>query len=221
MNKVVNVNLGAVPFIIDENAFEHLSKYMELLKIHFKHMEGSEEILSDIESRLGELFTEYLGTRQIVEITDVKKAIGVMGTPEDLGAEEEWEEITDNSKERQEEGDYNNQKRKYQTGKRLFRDKENSIISGTCSGIAAYFGVADPVWVRIGFVLAGLASAGSAILVYLIIWAITPAAKSAKDRLMMRGEKIDVDAISRKVKEEFDNVEKQFNQFSDSFKKKR
>ena len=220
MKKVVNVNLGGRPFTIDDDAFEKLSAYLKLLQVHFKQMEGSEEILADIESRLGELFTEYLETRQIVTMTEVKRAIEVMGTPEDLGAEEEWEEINSNSSGEDVFEKRKKTKTRYTTGKRLYRDRENRIISGTCSGLAAYFGISDPVWVRIAFVLFALGSVGTVILVYIIIWAITPEAKTAKDRLMMHGERIDVDAISKKVKEEFNEMEKQFNEFSESFNKK-
>lgn len=216
MKKTINVNLGGQPLIIDEDAFQHLSKYLELLKIHFKKTEGSAEILADIESRMAELLTGELDGRPIVGIEDVRKSISVMGTPEDLGAEQDWEDITENLEKKSEP----KSKKNYTTGKRFYRDPDNAIISGTCSGLAAYFGISDPLWVRIAFVILMLVF-GSTLIVYIVLWAITPEAKSAKERLLMHGERIDVDAISKKVREEFEKMEKQLNDLSDSFGSKK
>lgn len=33
------------------------------------------------------------------------------------------------------------------------RDEETAIVGGICSGLSAYFGVEDPVWMRLIFVL--------------------------------------------------------------------
>lgn len=222
MKKTVNVNLGGQPFIMNEDAYKHLSKYLQLLTVHFKKTEGSAEILADIESRMAELINGELSGRPIVALEDVRKAISIMGTPEDLGAEKEWEEVTE-THEKQGESESSGSaegKRNYTTGKRFYRDPDNAIISGTCSGIAAYFGISDPLWVRIAFVILMLAY-GSTLIIYIVLWAITPEAKSAKDRLLMHGEKIDVDAISKKVREEFEKVEKQLNDLSDSFGSKK
>jgi len=194
-----------------------LVKYLELLRVHFEKTEGSDEILKDIEARMAEIFSDILKDRKIVSTEDVNVAIGIMGTPEDLGAEEEWEEIaTDPTA----ENNARDGQGRYKTGRRLFRDPHNKIVSGTCSGIAAYFGVPDPVWIRLAFVISALISAGTTLILYIVLWVITPEAQSAKDRLLMHGEKIDVDAISKKVKEEFEKMEKQINDLGSSFKSK-
>jgi len=216
MKTTVNVNLGGQPFIMDEDAFQHLSKYLKLLKVHFEKTEGSTEILADIESRMAELISSELNGRSIATLEDVSKAISVMGTPEDLGAEEDWEEVT----QQQESNEKKQKTGNYKTGKRFFRDPDNAIISGTCSGLAAYFGISDPLWVRIAFVIL-LFAYGSTLIVYIVLWAITPEARSAKERLLMHGERIDVDAISKKVREEFEKMEKQINDISDNFKSKK
>lgn len=44
-------------------------------------------------------------------------------------------------------------------------DKANAKIAGVCAGIAKYAGI-DPMLVRVGFVIAGLVSVGTAALVY-------------------------------------------------------
>ncbi len=57
--------------------------------------------------------------------------------------------------------------------KRLYRSRREKMLSGVCGGIAEYFGL-DPVLVRIIWVVLALASLGTAILIYLLLWLIVP-----------------------------------------------
>ena len=86
MNKISNINLGGFPFTIDEDAFATLDKYLKTIHKHFRKSEGYEEITTDIETRMAELFQEKLEGRPIVTLPDVKNVIAIMGTPEDFGA---------------------------------------------------------------------------------------------------------------------------------------
>ena len=63
MNKVLNINLGGMPFTIDEDAYDYLKKYLDTIHRHFRQSEGYTEITSDIESRMAELFKEKTGSR--------------------------------------------------------------------------------------------------------------------------------------------------------------
>ena len=205
MNKVQQINLGGVPFTIDEDAYEHLRRYLETIHRHFRESDGYEEITNDIEARLAELFQEGLGNRKIVTISDVKNAIVIMGTPEDFGAEPIVEE--ERAKERQ-----------YRPGRRLFRDPEEEIIGGVCAGIAAYLGINDPLWIRLAFILLTITS-GFGIPAYLILWAIVPQAKTASDRLAMRGEPINISTIGKIVEEEVEHFSQKVSELGG--KKKR
>ncbi len=211
MNKVMHINLGGTPFAIDEDAYERLSIYLDSLHRHFRYTEGYEEITSDIEARMAELFRNSLGGRQIVSIIDVDEAIAVMGTPEDFGAGVAGEDPLQEGAESTGSG--------YRTGKRLFRNPEDKVVSGVSSGIAAYFGISDPVWVRLLFVLVTF-SGGFGIPIYLILWAIMPPARTASDRLAMRGEPINIQSISRIIREEFGHLQDKMEQMGEEFKKK-
>lgn len=201
MNKVFNINLGGYPFTIDDNAYQHLSSYLKTIHNHFQDSEGYEEITSDIETRIAELFQESLGNHPIVTLKMVKEAITIMGTPEEFGAEpidDFQEEPAPKSNNR------TGKKQQYKTGKRLMRDSEDQVIGGVCSGIAAYFGIADPLWVRIGFVLFTI-SGGVGIPAYVILWAILKEAKTSSDRLAMRGDDINISNMAKVVEEEVTN----------------
>ncbi len=196
MNKTININLGGYPFTIDEDAFESANHYLHALGSHFGSGEGAGEIMQDIESRMGELINRKKGNRTIVNKLDVLEAIVVLGTPEEL-RNIDFSESTTKSKRSSESF-------QLKTGKRLFRDPNDKIFGGVCSGLAAYFGIHDTVWVRIAFFLFTML-AGSGVVVYIVMWAIIPPAKTVSDRLEMMGEPTNVNNIAKLVKEELED----------------
>ena len=198
MNKIFNINLGGYPFTIDDDAYRRLDKYLSTIQKHFADSEGCEDIISDIEIRIAELFNEHMKGQPIVSLREVEKIISIMGTPEDFGAT--IEEETDHSK----TAHSGKTQQKTSGGKRLFRDPDEKVIGGVCSGLAAYFGIDEPVWVRLFMVL--LIFTGFAPLIYIVLWIAIPEAKTSGDKLSMRGEKIDVSNIARKVEEEINNL---------------
>jgi len=56
--------------------------------------------------------------------------------------------------------------------KRVFRSKQDRVISGVCGGIAEYFNI-DPVWIRIIAVVLAIME-GVGIVLYVIAWIIIP-----------------------------------------------
>ncbi len=206
MNKVLNINLGGYALTIDDDAYEYLSAYLDSIRRRFSESDGRDEILRDIESRLGELISGSMGSRTIVMLPDVEAAVEIMGKPEDFGAEPV------ESRQSTSTGSKTGAKGAIRTGKRLFRDEEDASVGGVCSGLAAYFGMTDPVWMRLIFVLLTLLSAGFWIPAYILLWILVPPAKTAADRLAMRGEKINVDNIAKEVEEGFDRISNKVNE---------
>ncbi|UPT67599.1 MAG: PspC domain-containing protein [Sphingobacteriales bacterium JAD_PAG50586_3] len=86
------------------------------------------------------------------------------------------------------------------------------------SGIGAYFGI-DPVWLRIAFAIAILVF-GSGIMLYIILWAVIPAAKTPAEKLEMRGDRYDLDSIKRSFKEEGERFGKRVSDWGDEMNKK-
>jgi phage shock protein PspC (stress-responsive transcriptional regulator) len=216
MNKTFNINLGGFPFHIDEDAFEYMQKYLTSIRRHFSVSEGCDEILYDIEVRMAELFQEHLKGRSIVSMKEVEGVITIMGKPEDFGAEP-IDHVNINQGRDKKGGGH-----KINTGKRLFRDPDDKKVGGVCSGIAAYFGVEDPIWIRLAFVLF-LFFGGFGFMTYLILWIIVPEAHSASDKLAMRGEPTTVENIARIVEDEINELGEKINEWGKDFgsKKKR
>jgi len=200
MNKTISINLAGVVFNIDENAYQKLDKYLQTISGYFSEADGKKEIMADIESRVAEMFQERMSnTRNVISEEDVDHVISIMGQPEDYLENHEGEKSTET--ETESEATY--------TEKRLFRDPDNRVLGGVCSGIGHYFGF-DPIFLRILFVLA-LVFFGSGVLLYIILWAIIPKAVTASDKLQMKGEAITVDNIKRRVQDEAERVKKKIN----------
>jgi len=211
MNKTVTINISGIIFHIEEDAYEKLGKYLATIKGYFASSESGNEIISDIEARIAELLQSKINAgKQVVLMVDVNDVITALGTPEEFGINEEPEKEKNSPVEKNEP-----------IKKRIFRDPDEKAIGGVCSGIAHYLNI-DVVWVRL-FTFLLIFFGGISLWVYIILWIIIPEAKTTTDRLAMRGEKINIDSISKSFKDEMSGVksrvEKYGNDLSDGVNK--
>jgi len=224
MKKNLRVNISGLIFNIDDDAYKALQNYLDRLKHHFGSSESSNEIISDIESRIAEMFQAKSGTvENIIDLSTVKEVIKAMGEPSEIDGEEEDanEQRAHNSNENKENyTNYNTSYTHYEkTKRRLYRDPDNKIIGGVSSGLATYFNI-DPIWVRLAFVL--LTFSGMSILVYIILWIAIPEARTTAQRLEMRGEPINLENIERTINEEFNDISDRFKNMKEKhFSKKK
>jgi phage shock protein PspC (stress-responsive transcriptional regulator) len=197
MNQTVTVNISGIVFHIEVDAYENLKRYLNKIRSYFKNAEESEEIMTDIEARIAELFNEKITSQnQVVNTKDVEEVITIMGKPEQYIDEDEEENV-------KEESSYSKQST-YTAAKKLFRDPDDRIIGGVASGIASYFGIAS-IWVRLFLVFSTLIG-GFGPFVYLILWMVMPEAKTASDKLQMKGDPVNIDNLSKTFKGEAEKV---------------
>ncbi len=89
--------------------------------------------------------------------------------------------------------------------KKLFRNPDDKVLGGVASGLAAYFGVKELLYIRLAFVFLTIAG-GSGVVIYLILWIITPVASSITERIKMKGGEITLDSIDSTLKETINPV---------------
>lgn len=172
MKKVININFQGIVIAIEETAYELLKQYIDSLKKYFSHEEGGEEIVNDIENRIAELFGNRLklGINCITD-EDVESIISSIGRPEDFDTEYQESDYAYGEKTSQQPGVVDQQQRSDSPGREeprhLYRNGNDKIIAGVCSGLAHYFKI-DPVWMRIIFVV--LFSV--LFWVYLVLWIV-------------------------------------------------
>ncbi|MCF8320616.1 MAG: PspC domain-containing protein [Flavobacterium sp.] len=193
MNKTVNINLGGLVFHIDEDAFQKLTNYFGAIKRSLSNTSGQDEIIKDIEIRIGELISEkHTSDKQVISLREVEEIISIMGQPEDYRIE--GDEPIDA------EPIYT----KTKITKKLYRDEENGAIGGVLAGLGHYFGI-DKAWLRV-ILLIMVFAGGTGVVAYLILWIAMPAAKTTSEKLEMRGEAVTISNIEKKVREEIDTL---------------
>ncbi len=194
MNKTVNINLGGMFFHIDEDAYQKLTRYFEAIKRSLSNSSGQDEIIKDIEMRIGELIAEkHTSDKQVINLREIDEVIAVMGQPEDYRLDNDDEPA-------RETPPFYSPK----ASKKLYRDKEKGMIGGVAAGLGHYFGI-DAVWIRILLVLF-VWIGGSGIIAYIVLWIVMPEAITTSEKLEMMGEPVNISNIERKVREEFDSV---------------
>ncbi len=197
MNKTVTVNIAGIIFHIDENAYTKLNHYLQAIRNSI-NIEGREEIIHDIESRIAELFSERIdATNQVIVLTDVDSIIQIMGEPEAYRIDDEEPQT------------YSQPHTTNTFSRKLYRDTDKRVLGGVLAGLGHYFRV-DPVWLRI-LLLILVFFYGTGVLVYIILWIVIPKASSTSEKLEMKGEPINISSIEKKVRENIDYVSDKVN----------
>ena len=181
MKEITRIHLAKTPYDIELDAKEVLQKYLS----EIKQMMGAEDTMYEIEARMVELLGERgVQSNGIITMSDVEDLRSKMGLPKEFSDSESTEDsqanlIPSNS-----------------PAKRLMRDTDNAIFGGVCAGIAAYWSI-NPLWVRLLFIISPFITFGTALLVYIIIWISLPEAKTAAEKLQMRGEPVTLDSLKK------------------------
>jgi phage shock protein PspC (stress-responsive transcriptional regulator) len=188
MKKTLTINLGGFIFHIDEDAFNKLELYLSTLRHQFSKTSGGDEIITDVETRMAELFKERNGdTKEVINAIDIEEVISILGRPEEYLQEE----------------DYANADTSFSSNKtyskKIHRDVDNRMIGGVASGLAAYMNI-NAVWTRLLFV--ALFFSGFGIFLYIILWIVVPSARSTAEKLQMRGKPVTLSNIENFVREE-------------------
>jgi phage shock protein PspC (stress-responsive transcriptional regulator) len=194
MKETTTINISGIIFHIDLDAYEKLKTYFQELKKRFGDTEEGKEIINDIELRIAEILQEKLtDKKQVVTIEDVDNIIETMGHPEDFETEDEEKSAEPEKEPRVEFGE-----------RALYRDPDNTVLGGVCSGLGHYFGL-DPVIIRVITVLFTVFY-GVGLLIYIILWAFIPKASTTAQKLEMKGEPVTAENIKKTIKKNYEDV---------------
>ena len=174
MDKTIKINLGGILFQIDEEAYKILRRYLQDIDNRLKHTTGGAETIEDIESRIAEIFQSQSGTAGVISRENVEAMISVIGKPEDFDTESGSGSTIENKVYNHSEG-----------GKKMYRNPDDTIISGVCGGIGIYLNI-DSVWIRLMFILF-TCFGGIGFLVYIALWIALPSATSDSRKREMYG----------------------------------
>lgn len=188
MKKTYTISLGGQIFHIEEDAMEKLQSYIRALENYYTHVEGGTEIINDIENRISELFQEAMqhSGKEVITLADTENAIATLGNPDDIINEDTAEEKSAKSV------------------RKLYRDTDHNIFGGVAAGLAAYFG-APAILFRLLFLILAFFY-GVTLIIYITLWIILPAAITSRQKLEMKGEKINISNIEKNIKDSYQEV---------------
>jgi phage shock protein PspC (stress-responsive transcriptional regulator) len=211
MNKTLTINISGIIFNIEEDAYEKLKNYISQIKSHFVNDSSCDEIMADIEARIAEMLQAKSNqNKQVLIISDIDSIINTMGRPDEFD-DNASNQTNENKSSFSEGNNYTGHKKK-----RVYRNGEDKVVGGVCSGISMYFDI-DPLWLRLAFGVSFLAF-GSGLLFYILLWIVLPEAKTTAEKLEMRGEKVDINNIGKQVSEEFEKIKNKFETEAQDFK---
>lgn len=172
MKEITRIHLAATPYNIELAAKKELEEYLGGIE---RVLAADEEALREIEARMIELLSERgVKGEQVITAADVAALKERLGAPGEFADEPLAMTVS--------------------SEKRLMRDEKNAMVGGVLAGAAAYTGV-DVVWWRVAAIVLGLLSFGSVVLVYAVLWIAIPPARTAADRLQLRGERASLENI--------------------------
>ena len=216
MKKNITINLFGTLYNIDEDAYQLLDNYLQSMKRYFGSKDGGEEIADDIEHRVAELLWEKKEQGlDAINLEIIKEIIGKIGNAEEIAGEQQTENEerkTGNGGQSVESGNTYTEEdnfdpstaslweriRHHFKNRRLFRDPDNQLLGGVCSGVANYIGFGDPILWRL-LLLALFFVEGVGLITYLIMWLIIPLARTPEDKLMMKGKKLTPNNINEQI----------------------
>lgn len=177
MKKTFQISLGKMLFTIEEDAYEQLCTYLSSLRNQFASTPNGSDIIDDVESRIAEQFMEE--KKEIITATEVAQMISLMGTFESTESGEIPSTTIKTSL----------------LQKKLYRNPEDALIAGVCSGIGIYFDM-DATLVRIIFaVITFFSGLWIGLVAYILLYFIIPEADTRVKKLQMEGKTITLETI--------------------------
>lgn len=186
MKKTHSANIGGTVFQVEEDAYEKLQAYLQSIEMHFRSYPDVADIVADIEGRIAEQLLQRELTPQVVRMSDVERVIAAMGHTEQFA-----EAATANAP----AADLALQGKV----RKLFRDPDHKVIAGVAAGLASYLGL--PRLVVRALLLLLLFFFGTALVIYLLCWALVPWASSTTDKLQMRGQPLTLNSIDQGIRD--------------------
>ena len=233
MKKNISINIFGTIYAIDEDAYQLLENYLQSMKNYFERQEGGDEIADDIEHRVAELLWEHKQQgMEAVTIDTIKGIIEKIGNPAEIAGDDnekqadakrqnndgdnasdnanatDHEQKADNSDEElseEEKGTFIDRIKRHLREKRLFRNTEDKILGGVCSGLSEYAGGDVTFW-RLGALVLSFCHVwllhdffSFLPILYIVCWIIVPEARSAEDRLRMKGKKVTPENLTEQL----------------------
>lgn len=176
MKTTIIANINGVAFQMDDDAYILLEKYLKKLAQKLGNSDEAKETVSDIEARIAELFSHtHKSENQSIAKEEVEEVIKTIGEIESFDNPTDTEEKKSTSSQPT-----------TPISKKLYRDVNNRIIGGVCSGLGAYFNI-DPLLIRLLTVISLFVGLPFIFTGYVVMWIVIKPARTFAQQLEMLG----------------------------------
>jgi len=183
MKEITRIHIARTPYSAEIDAKKALEEYLVAIK---KSLSADDDAMREIEARIVEILAARgIASEGVITHKDIEAVEAQLGAPSDF-ADEDAHEVSIEQTIRE---------------RRLMRDTSRGVLGGVCAGIASYYGV-DVMWPRLIAVLLALITSGTAVFVYIVMWIVIPPARTAAEKLQMRGKPVTLAALKSESKEE-------------------
>jgi len=183
MKEITRIHIARTPYSAEVDAKQALEEYLAAIK---HALSADDDAMREIEARIVEILAgRGIANEGVITHKDVDAIEAQLGAPSDFADEDVAEAPAEQNV----------------SDRRLMRDTSRGVLGGVCAGIADYYDV-NVMWPRLVAVLIALITSGTAILVYIAMWVIIPPARTAAEKLQMRGKPVTLASLKSEAKEE-------------------
>ncbi len=217
MKKVEKVSIAEISFTLDSDAYLALKQYLDSLHVYYDKDPDGREIIADIEARIAELILDEQVYTKVVSRPLIDTIIAQLGTPEEID-DQAGEGVGEASGFSGAAGGvggaggFGASSSDSSIPRRLHRSNDGKIFGGVCSGLAKFLDI-SVAWVRLVFLLPVMLTVISApvhwhwlkgfgegwswvfFVTYIVLWIALPMARTPRQKLEARGEKITPSSI--------------------------
>jgi phage shock protein PspC (stress-responsive transcriptional regulator) len=198
MNTVIIVNLNGNAFHIEEPGYASLRAYLDGAGAQLKDNPDKGEIMADLEQAIADKCAHYLRPhKNVLSAAEIDSVIKEMGPVQSDG--DATRPAADVPPRPSQAGGESTAPR------RLYQIREGAMLSGVCTGFAAYLNV-DVTVIRIAFVVLALLTGGLWIIAYLVMMLVIPFAHTDEERAAATGAPFNAQEV-------IDRAKKHYSQF--------
>ena len=204
MKTTENISLGGYAFTIETDAYEELEAYLTDIRTCFSGDASADEIVADIEERIAELLRERCISGMVVDLSMIQEIKKRIGNPKEFAQEDAESSFETKEDKTNQQEQPKHDKKAERKNKRIYRNIDERVLGGVCSGLGTYFGI-DKVLIRIIFLIIFFISIiGDSpavlfpILAYICLWIAVPAARTDEQKREMKGKPVDLNGYKDK-----------------------
>jgi phage shock protein PspC (stress-responsive transcriptional regulator) len=224
MNTVIIVNLNGIAFHLEEPGFQTLRAYLDRAQSQLAANPDKSEIMSDLEQAIADKSAHFLNPhKNVLTAAEIDDVVRQMGPVQSEGGAAPSDTTPSNGPAQGDAAPHSASGQQANAGaglhtgaspgfgagasvgpsiRRLYQIRGGAMISGVCTGIAAYLDI-DVTVVRILFVLFTILTYGLGLTVYILMMLVVPFANTDEEHAAASGAPFNAQQVIDRAKKHY------------------